>query len=371
MKIFYLTDLLSPYRVEWMNSLSEKCDVFAFYFDEGEKTREEDWLHSIKNRFESRAVNNTAIAGVRFSNDVFDLLRSNEYDIYIIDGYASLIQIQAIRWLTKSNKKVFINVDGIDVWRKETLVSRIKGIVKSGIYKSGAKFLCGSQIAADRIVSLGAKKEDVFTHPFTSLHEADIISFEEKIKSQNTYKEKIGSPGKRVVVAVGRFIPLKQYDVLIKAWNEMPEDCVLYLIGGGELRGSYEALINDLNIKNIIILDYLNTDRLNEYYMAADLFVHTSATEAWGLVFNEAMAKGCPAISTNHCVGGVELIRNGEEGFIVKSGNVTELHERMLEILDDEELKKNMMRKAIERIKPYTFEQQASIHIDIFKEQMK
>lgn len=95
------------------------------------------------------------------------------------------------------------------------------------------------------------------------------------------------------------------------------------------------------------------------------------ATEVWGLVFNEAMAKGCPAISTNHCVGGVELIRNGEEGFIVESGNVSELYERMLEILGDEELKLSMMKNAIDRIKPYTYEILAKTHLKIFEETLR
>ena len=367
MKILYLTDLLSPYRVEWMNMLSEKCEVFAFYFDEHEKTREKDWLKSIHNRFETYHMNNTVIGGVRFSPDVFKLLKEKEFDIYIVDGYASLIQVQVIRWLVKKEKNVFVNVDGIDIWRKETLASRLKGWIKSGVYRSGAKFLCGSRIAADKIVELGADKGKVFVHPFTSLHESDIISYEEKKEHQDEFKKKIGSEDKKVVAAVGRFIPLKRYEVLIRAWKDMPDDCALYLIGGGELRSEYEKMIEDLSVKNITILDYMDKEKLNEYYMAADLFVHTSETEAWGLVFNEAMAKGCPVISTNHCVGGVELIRNGIEGFIVDVGNINELHIRIKDILSDDHLRSNMMKSSIARIRPYTYENLAGTHLRIFK----
>lgn len=366
MKILYLTDLLSPYRVEWMNLLSDECDVYAYYFDDEEKTREEDWLKSIKNRFYSERVNSWTVAGIRFSNDVFKLLKSEEYDIYIIDGYASLIQVQTIRWLTKRNKNVFVNVDGIDIWRKETIVSRIKGSIKSGIYKSGAKFLCGSKIAADRIISKGANRDSVFVHPFTSLHKSDIITIEDKSRLQVECKENIGANGKRVVVAVGRFIPLKRYDVLLNAWKDMPQSCVLYLIGGGELRTEYESIVSRNNLHNVVIIDYLNKEELNEYYLAADLFVHTSETEVWGLVFNEAMSKGCPVISTNHCVGGVELVRNGVEGYIVDVGNTDELQKRMAEILEDESLKKEMMKNSIRRITPYTYEKLAKTHLDLF-----
>lgn len=368
MKLFYLVELLSPYRVEWMNLLSEKFEVYVFYFDENERTREQKWLESVDNNFKKCHVENKVICGIRISNDVFKILEQDNYDIYIIDGYASFAQVKVIRWLTKRNKKVFVNVDGIDIWRRETILSRLKGVIKSGVYKSGAKFLCGSRIAADRIISLGANNKNVFTHPFTSLHESDIIVFEQKEKYQENYKLKINAKDKRVVVAAGRFIPLKRYDVLIKAWKNMPDDCILFLIGGGELRQEYEEIIRDLSIPNIKIIDYLDKEKLNEFYLAADLFVHTSETEVWGLVLNEAMAKGCPVISTDHCVGGVELIRNGIEGYIVKVGNVDELNRRMKDIVCNEQVKKQMMKNSIERISPYTFENLAKIHIGIFKE---
>ena len=350
--------------------LSGKCLISAYYFDESEKTREQQWLDSVKKQFETHRLNNTVICGIRFSPDVLKLLKVKEFDIYIIDGYSSLIQVQAIRWLVKNEKSVFVNVDGIDIWREETLLSKIKGMVKNGVYRSGAKFLCGSKIAANRIVELGADKDKVFVHPFTSLHESDIITYEEKIRKQAEYKKKIGAEGKKVVVAVGRFIPLKRYEVLIEAWKDMPDDCTLYLIGGGELRPEYEKQIVESSVKNMTILDYMDKEKLNEYYMAADLFVHTSETEVWGLVFNEAMAKGCPVITANHCVGGVELVRNGKEGYVTETGNAEELRQRMLQILGDLPLRESMMRQVLLTIRSYTYENLAATHLRIFNAAM-
>ena len=371
MRVFYLTDFLSPYRVEWMNLLSEKCEITAYFFDEGEKTRENAWLKSIKNSFEKQQVKSVVLAGIRFSSEIFKILKNNRYDIYIVDGYSSFVQVRVIHWLTQNGKKVYVNVDGIDIWKKETFVSKIKAVVKSGVYQSGAKFLCGSKIAADRLISLGAKEENVYTHPFTSLHTYDIISFEEKLRLQKTFKKKINAENKKVALAVGRFIPLKEYDVLIKAWHLMPDDCILYLIGSGVLKNDYLKLIDELSIKNIVILDHMDRERLNDYYLAADLFVHTSNTEVWGLVFNEAMAKGCPIVSTNQCVGAVELIREGKEGYLIDVGDVETLHEKMLKILYDEPLRLSMMKQSTERIIPYTYENLAKIHIGIFEKEQK
>lgn len=367
MRIFYLVELLSPYRVVWMNMLSEEHEVCAYYFDESDKTRNEEWLQSIQKSFISQHVKNTVFAGIRFSKDLFRIIQEEQFDIYIIDGYASFAQVRVIHKLTKENKTVFINVDGIDIWKKDKLFSKIKKLIKSSVYSSGARFLCGSKIAASKIVESGAKEKNVFVHPFTSLFEKDIVTFQEKTALQKAFKCKINAENKQIVLAVGRFIPLKRYEILIKAWKNMPDYCVLFLIGEGELRTEYEKQIMDLGITNILICDYMNKEKLNNYYLSADLFVHTSETEVWGLVINEAMAKGCPVISTNHCVGGVELIRDGEEGFVVEVGNVEELHNRMLEIINNESLKKKMMSNVIERIKPYTYENVAKTHLKIFE----
>lgn len=367
MKIFYLTDLLSPYRTAWMNLISEKHDVDAFYFDGTEKTREEKWLKSIKNNFKKHKAKSHTVFGVRFSREIFNILQNNIYDLYIVDGYASFVQVKAIIKLAKEGKNVFVNVDGIDIWRKEGVLLKSKWLVKSRLYNSGAKFLCGSKIAVEKILSFGAKPENVFKHPFTTIYASDIVSFDDKIKLQKKYKKEINAEGKKVAVAVGRFIPLKHYEDLIGAWQGAGDDCVLYLIGSGELKNNYQSLIDRLGIKNLIIVDHLNREELDKYYLAADLFIHTSSTEVWGLVFNEAMSKGCPVISTNHCVGAVELIENGKNGYLINVGDIENLRKKILSVLSNDTLRLDMMKSSINCIKEYTYENLAKTHIKIFE----
>lgn len=366
MRILYLTDLLSPYRTAWMNLLSKEYEVDAYFFDEAEKTRESAWIHSIKNDFNKVPVKSRTILGVRFSSEAFKILRKKHYDIYIIDGYNSFVQVKAITYLSKEGKKVFVNVDGIDIWRKEGITAKLKWLIKSRLYSSGAKFLCGSKIACERIIELGAKPENVFRHPFTNIYASDIVSFEEKLKLQQECKKRINAESKKVALAVGRFIPLKKYEDLIRAWQNIGEDCVLYLIGSGVLKDCYLRLIKELNIDNIKIVNHLSRAELDRYYLAADLFIHSSSTEVWGLVFNEAMSKGCPIISTNHCVGAVELVENGKNGYLINVGDINDLHNKIIKILTDDKLRLDMIRSSIETINKYTYEELVNTHINIF-----
>ena len=370
MKILYLTVLLSPYRVEWMNALLIDNDVVAYYISSEEKTRERDWLNSQKPSFPTKRVPRSKLFKELPAKSFLTEVLFGNFDIYIIDGYSSLIKLKTMNKLLKEHKKVFINIDGIDIWRKRSKADIIKDFVKRRVFRSGAYFLCGSKIAQKTLIEGGAEEDKVFVHPFTSLHKEDIILPNQKCALQKEYKEKLNLSGKKAALAVGRFIPLKKYDVLIKAWQDMPNDCVLYIIGGGEERDNYERLIKESGVKNIVLIDFLLPQKLSEYFCAADIFVHPSSTETWGLVINEAMAKGCPVIATDHCVAARELIKDGENGFLTKVGDVAQLRQKMCDVLFDDPLREKMMRNAVKTIEPYTYENLAETHLRIFRNEL-
>lgn len=371
MKICFITNYLAPYRIEWMNMLGRGAEVSAFYEFADEKTRTAEWLKSKQPMFFAEQVGKSPVTKKTASRKFINELLNGGYDIFIIDGYSSPIKLQLIHKLLKAKKKVFINIDGVDIWKQKTSADIIKDKIKKRVFRSGAYFLCGSELAAKMITDCSVSGDRVFVHNFTTLYEKDMISFEQKKKMQSEAKKSLGCGGKKVVLAVGRFLKLKRYDVLIRAWKDMPDDCRLFLIGGGEEHMEYLQLTEELNVKNIEILDFVLPEKLIDYYLAADLFVHPSSTEVWGLVINEAMAKGCPVIATNHCVGAVELIRDGVEGYLTEVGNSEELHQKMLTVLSDGRLRDKMIKNAAERIRQYTYENLAKTHLEIFNNALK
>ena len=371
LKLLFLTNLLSPYRVEWLNGLTDGNEIDAFFLAADEKTREQEWLSSRKPCFHTEQLIQRGKLLKSAPDEFYRRIIENGYDIYIVDGYSSPIKLKTIKTLLKHQKNVFINIDGIDVWREKSASDIVKDSIKKRVFRSGAYFLCGSKIAAKTVIEGGADKSRVFVHPFTSLHQGDLITFAEKQSLRREYKQKLNKADQKIALAVGRFIPLKQYDRLIGAWENMPGDCYLYIIGGGEERANYEALIRSKKIANIELIDFIHPEKLREYFCAADLFVHTSSTETWGLVLNEAMAAGCPVIATDHCVGGVELIDDGKNGYLIKAGDVADLHEKMQKILTDDALRDQMAQNAIDTIAPYTYENLAATHLKIFRQIMR
>jgi glycosyltransferase involved in cell wall biosynthesis len=90
---------------------------------------------------------------------------------------------------------------------------------------------------------------------------------------------------------------------------------------------------------------HVSRERIAAYFAAADVFVHAAAHEAAGNVVLEAQAAGCPVI----CLAGSgseEYVRDGETGFVVRSGSLEDLAARVALLLGDAALRARMSRQA-------------------------
>ena len=172
---------------------------------------------------------------------------------------------------------------------------------------------------------------------------------------------------KKVVLAVGQFVPRKGYDVLLQAWKQCDQNNELWIIGG-DTPDEYIELKNTLRLSNVYFMGFKCKENLMEYYKAADLFVHPTREDIWGLVINEALANGLPVVTTDRCVGGCELVQEGINGYIVPVGDSEKLAIAIMKILEDDELRKEMSENSIKKIKNWTIEEMAKQHYKILEE---
>ena len=101
------------------------------------------------------------------------------------------------------------------------------------------------------------------------------------------------------------------------------------------------------------------------YYQACDLFVLPTREDIWGLVINEAMANGLPVVTTDRCIAGLELVEDGENGYIVPVEDAEKLHLRMRAILDNDELREQMQVNNIEKMQNNTMENIVKSHVPV------
>jgi len=363
MKILYLTNLPSPYRVDFFNELGKKSSLTVLFERRHANDREKDWISENVVNFEAIFLKgiNIGMDGA-FCPTVVNWLKRRKYDVFVIGGYSTPTGMLAIQALKIKKIPFFLNIDGGMI--KEDKFFNLH--VKRYLIGSAKWWLSSGESTNSYLKHYGADLDKTYIYPFTSLKKKDIFEKPALRKQKQELRKALELKDTKTIISVGRFIDGKGFETLIKSWPSVDEPCQLIIIGGGPKKDSYLELISKMKIDNIIVRDFVDKEKLKEYYRASDLFVFSTESDVWGLVINEAMASGLPIISTDRCVAAVELVQNGENGYIVPVNEGDTMVERINSILSDEKLQHNMGIKNIKIINNYTIEKMAEIHYTIF-----
>lgn len=152
----------------------------------------------------------------------------------------------------------------------------------------------------------------------------------------------------RLVLAIGRLVPYKGFDILIRAMKRV--HARLALIGSGPQAEPLMDLARREGVRDkIVMLGWI--DDLRSFLHQASIFVMPSVTraEAFGLVQLEAMAAGLPIINTDLDSGVPEVSVNGLTGFTVPPGDVDALSNAISLLLDRKDLREQFGAAAIDR----------------------
>jgi D-inositol-3-phosphate glycosyltransferase len=172
--------------------------------------------------------------------------------------------------------------------------------------------------------------------------------------SREDARSRLGLPGRRVLLFVGRIQPLKGLDLAVQALAEI-DDAVLWAVGGpsgadgpAELE-RVQKLAGDLGVaERLLILPPRPHHELADYYRAADVCLVPSRTESFGLVALEAAACGTPVVAAS--VGGLRsIVVDGETGLLVEGRDPLEWATAVALLLDDRDLAGSMGARASAR----------------------
>lgn len=140
------------------------------------------------------------------------------------------------------------------------------------------------------------------------------------------------------IFSVGRLVPDKGFEVLIRAFHNLNKkySVELRIAGEGEARASLEALIEELQLKDRVkLLGAYSNEKVLKEMARARVFALLSFAEGIPVSLMEAMALGVPVLSTS--IAGIpELIQNGESGFLVPSGDANAATKALEKLLSDE-----------------------------------
>ena len=346
-EVIVITSNIAPYRLRWCEELACFYDVTIVYTKDHDYERDDRWLQKGSAVCKVVKLKNDRDLFDPLCFDVIGLLKKHKDACVIFDGYGPKTNLLGLLYCRLKGRANFVNVDGYPYAFSKAL-DLVKRFVISKLCHS---FFCSSEATRDHLISYGADPKRIFVHNFSSIRKEEIIGKVPTKKQKLQLRKELGiDTDRKIVLGVGRFLPLKRFEDLIYAVRSCSSDCVLYLLGGQPTEEYLKAADHDPRIR---FIDFVLPEEVLKYYQACDLFVLPSETDVWGLVLNEAMANGLPVIASDRVVAALSLVR--DNGFIFKVYDVDELSRDIDLCLQDENNKK-MAQRSLEIIQDYTIE---------------
>jgi glycosyltransferase involved in cell wall biosynthesis len=207
-----------------------------------------------------------------------------------------------------------------------------------------------TQTAIDLMISHGLKTP---ARPISS--GIDLTVFKPENNGDNI-KSKYSIPDKPIVLYTGRISGEKRLDVLVRAMPRVLDsiDAHFVICGSGREKENLQNMVNVLGVSNnVTFTGFLSNEDFPHIYSIADLFVIPSESELQSIVTLEALASGLPVVAAHkHALP--ELVKNTDNGFLVKAGDSGAFSGKIVEILTHSEMKEDMGRESLRIIKQHS-----------------
>jgi glycosyltransferase involved in cell wall biosynthesis len=246
-------------------------------------------------------------------------LRESRPDAVVVSGWSTFASQAAVAWSRAGRVPYVLHVESHDLEPRPGWRRLVKDSVATPIIRGAASVLVVGSAARDSVVARGATNVRVF---------ANTIDVERWISRADALPRRQHGV---VVLSVGRAVPEKGFDVLAAACREAGVE--LDLVTGG-----------------------LGEDELAQRYVDADVFALLSRHEPWGVVVNEAAASALPLVLSDRVGAGRDLLRGGENGFVVPAGDVAAAAVALRRLADDEELRRRMGARSRELVRVWGYE---------------
>ena len=251
---------------------------------------------------------------------LFRELRKIQPDVVVVSGWSTFASQAAVAWCRAHRVPYVMHVESHDLDPRPQWRRAVKGSVATPAIRGARSVLAVGSAASDSVTARGARNVRIF---------ANTIDVDRWIERADTLER---PPHDGVVVlSVGRDIPDKAFDVLERACAQA-------------------------GVRLDHVSDGLSEGELAHRYVAADVFALLSRREPWGVVVNEAAASGLPLVLSDRVGAARDLLRNGENGFLVPVDDVDATADALERLAADADLRRRMGERSRELVREWGYE---------------
>lgn len=173
------------------------------------------------------------------------------------------------------------------------------------------------------------------------------------------FESKLSTLEDKTILAAGRLVPQKGFDLLIEAFSKIVDkapDWKVKIFGAGKDKEMLQDMIAERHLYNNVLL-MGPTQEIEKELTKSSIYALSSRFEGFGMVIVEAMQCGVPVVSFDCPKGPGEIIAHNEDGILVEDGNIDAFADALLELIEDKNKRIKFGEKAVENVKRYTIDE--------------
>jgi glycosyltransferase involved in cell wall biosynthesis len=284
-------------------------------------------------------------------------LRRARPDVVVVSGWSTFASQAAVAWSRARRVPYVLLVESHDLGPRAGWRRAVKSAIVPRLLRGAVSTLVVGSAARESVVARGAPPDRVRIFANT----VDVVRWRDRAERLAARRRELRAERELVdtevvVVSAGRLVPEKGLDLLVRAIADAGDERLRLLIAGdGPERDRLTELARELGVRLSIRGD-LPEEGLAEEYVAADVFALLSLHETWGVVVNEAAASGLPLVVSDRVGAAYDLLRDGQNGFLVTAGDVDAAAVALRRLAEEPELRRRAGDRSRELVAGWSYE---------------
>jgi glycosyltransferase involved in cell wall biosynthesis len=328
----------TPYRAPLFDRIARRDDIALTVVYAAQTVAARDWsveldhpavfLHGVRVPGAERLLRHDYPLTI----GVLRALRDTAPEVVVVSGWSTFASQAAIAWCWARHVPYVLHVESHDLGPRPRWRRAVKDAVATPVIRGAASVLAVGSAARESVVARGASRVRVF---------ANTIDVERWIARSRALPPH--AHDETIVLSVGRDVPEKGFDVLADACRQAGVSLVTITGGLGE-------------------------EQLAQRYVDSDVFALLSRHETWGVVVNEAAASGLPLVLSDRVGAAHDLLRNGENGFLVPADDAEAAAAALRRLAGDPDLRARMGARSRELVRGWDYDASADAFVAAVRE---
>ena len=306
----------------------------------------------------------TGVAPTSVATNVASQLRTGQFDAVLINGYFAKIDREAIVAALIHRIPILFRPDGNDERESKSVIrNALRYTALTLLYTLISRYLSVGKISTTHYLNHFGRRSKVVLVPY-SVDTKYFIKAREALLPKVDLRQSMGiSNHEPVILYCGKLIEKKNCEMLPKILRSLLSKSfavTMVIVGAGPLMNSLKLEFEAITNSKVLFSGFQNQSQIAKYYAIADLLILPSQFgETWGLVVNEALALGLPAVVSDRVGCRHDLIVPGETGAVFESNNVENAVQSIIQLFANKDAFAEMSKFCKELSSKYSLEKSA------------